>query len=188
MAPKQEPMFHLVVSLTKGSLFNAGDQIVFNLQVYATKKLCIYSYILKLQSPSKSSPFDAMHLLRHFFFTAQNSFWTHWFWWLLVLLLFVSLLPRQNVSIWGLFACVETKKVIQDKIGWMRRVGHRGPAILGQKLLNTQRAVGQCTRKSPIINWADVLKESSIKFTETTGNLSQYQLVHCYRWVPRTVT
>ena len=33
------------------------------------KKLCIYSYMLKLQSPSKYSPFDAMHLSRHF--TAQ---------------------------------------------------------------------------------------------------------------------
>ena len=26
------------------------------------KKLCIYSYMFKLQSPSKSSPFDAIHL------------------------------------------------------------------------------------------------------------------------------
>ena len=37
------------------------------------KKLCIYSYMFKLQSPSKYSPFDAKHLSRCFF-TAQNSF------------------------------------------------------------------------------------------------------------------
>ena len=31
------------------------------------KKLCIYSYTFKLQSPPKYPPFDAMHLLRHAF-------------------------------------------------------------------------------------------------------------------------
>ena len=31
------------------------------------KKWCIYFYMFKLQSPSKFSPFDAMHLLRLFF-------------------------------------------------------------------------------------------------------------------------
>ena len=30
------------------------------------KKLCIYSYMFKLQSPSKYSPFDAIRLLRFF--------------------------------------------------------------------------------------------------------------------------
>ena len=37
------------------------------------KKLCIYFYMLKLQSPSKYSSFDAKHLSRCFF-TAQSSF------------------------------------------------------------------------------------------------------------------
>ena len=31
------------------------------------KKLCIYSYMFKLQLPSEYSPFDAIYLLRHFF-------------------------------------------------------------------------------------------------------------------------
>ena len=31
------------------------------------KKLCMYSYMFKLESPSKYSPFDAIHLLKHFF-------------------------------------------------------------------------------------------------------------------------
>ena len=30
-------------------------------------KLCIYSYMFKLQSPSKCSSFDAIHLSRYFF-------------------------------------------------------------------------------------------------------------------------
>ena len=37
------------------------------------KKLCMYSHMFKRQSPSKYSPFDAIHPSR-FFFTAQNSF------------------------------------------------------------------------------------------------------------------
>ena len=46
------------------------------------------------------------------FFHCQNSSWTCWFWWLLVLLpFFVLPLPhRQNVSLWGLFSSGETKK------------------------------------------------------------------------------
>ena len=68
------------------------------------KKLCIYSYVFKPQSPSKYSPFDAIHLLRCFS-PAQNSFWTHQFWGILVLLpLFVLSPPHwQTVSRWGLF-------------------------------------------------------------------------------------
>ena len=31
------------------------------------KELCVYSYMFKLQSPSKYSPFDTIHLQRHFF-------------------------------------------------------------------------------------------------------------------------
>ena len=51
------------------------------------KKLCIYFCRFKLPSPSKCSPFDAIHLLDTFS-TAEKSFWTHWFWCLLLLLLF----------------------------------------------------------------------------------------------------
>ena len=36
------------------------------------KKLCIYSYMFKLQSPSKYSPFDAIHLLRFFFHCSKQ--------------------------------------------------------------------------------------------------------------------
>ena len=76
------------------------------------KQLCVYSYVFKLQSPSKYSPFDTMYLLR-LFSTALNSFWICRFWCLLLLLpSFVLPLPhRQNVYLWGLFfSSGETKK------------------------------------------------------------------------------
>ena len=75
------------------------------------KKLCVYSYIFKLQSPS-----NTLHLMQYtcwdIFSTAQNSFWAHQFWCLLVLLpFFDSPVPhRQNVSLWGLSSFRETKK------------------------------------------------------------------------------
>ena len=82
------------------------------------KKLCIYSYMFKLQSPSKYSPFDAIHSWE-VFFTAQNSFWTSWFWCLLgLLLVFISPLPhRQNISLWRLFSSRETKKLFRGRLG-----------------------------------------------------------------------
>ncbi|KAF6104158.1 hypothetical protein HJG60_011176 [Phyllostomus discolor] len=36
------------------------------------KKLCIYSYIFKLQSPSKYSLFDIIHLSIHFFYCSKQ--------------------------------------------------------------------------------------------------------------------
>ena len=36
-----------------------------------------------------------------------------------------------------------------------------GHDIFGQKLLNTQHGIGRYTGKSPIIKWANALKESS---------------------------
>ena len=154
------------------------------------KKLCIFSYMLKLQSSSKYTPFGVIHLLRLFFPTDQNSFWTHPFWCLLVLLLvFVSSLPdQQNVSLWGLFHSRKQRKVTWGKIGWIGRVGHGGHAVFHQKLLNTQRGVGRCTPKSPIMKWANVLKVfKQIHWSEYS--LSQLcQLAHWYRWVPRTLT
>ena len=44
-------------------------------RLFIYKKLCNYSCMFKLQSPSKSSPLDAKHLSRCFS-TAPNSFWT----------------------------------------------------------------------------------------------------------------
>ena len=70
------------------------------------------------------------------------------------------------------------KKVPQDESRWIGRVGHRGHAVFGPKLLNTQCSVGRRTHKSPIMKWANALKESSKKFTEAESashnNASSY--------------
>ena len=91
------------------------------------------------------------------FSTAQNSFLTLQFWCLLVLLLlFVSSHPhQQNVAFSKLFLPGKQKKVAWVEIRWIGRVGHRGDAVCGQKLLNTQLGVARCTRKSPFMKWAN---------------------------------
>ena len=153
--------------------------------------MCIYSYRFKPQSPSKYSPFDAIHLLR-LFSTAQNSFWTRQFWCLSVLPPFlISPLPhRQNVPFGDFFHLgKQTKKiVIWSKIGWIGRVGVGQCSFL----------VKNCWTLSTV--WAGVLInhpsrngqtcwESSEKVTEAKRSLSQQcQLVHWHRWVPRTLT
>ena len=112
------------------------------------------------------------------FSTAQNRFWTRWFWFLLVLLLvFVSPLPhQQTISLWdSFFSCGQTKKesyLGKDQV--IGRVGHRGHAVFGQKLLTTQHSVVRCAHKSPFMKWANTLKESSKKFTDAKCSLSQY--------------
>ena len=53
----------------------------------------------------------------------------------------------------------EIKKVAQGEIGLIGRVGHGVMPYFGQKLLNTQHGVGRRTRQSPIMKWANVLKE-----------------------------
>ena len=128
------------------------------------KKLCIYSYMFKLQSPWRYSPFGAVHLSRHFF-PLLKSFWTYQFWWLLVLLLFfVSLLPYHKMFPFeDFFHLGKQKKVTQGKIWWIGRLGRGEHAIFCQKLLNTQRGMSRCTSKSSIMKGANVLKESSEK-------------------------
>ena len=82
-------------------------------------------------------------------------------------------------------------KVAWGETGWIVRVGHGGRAVFGQKLLNTQHGVVRCTRKSPVMKWANMLKSQSLQknFTEAEHSLSQQrQLVHWHRWVPRTLT
>ena len=51
-------------------IFEGGNQKAL---VFVYKKLCIYSDMFKLQSPSRCSAFDAVHT-PGWFSTAQNSF------------------------------------------------------------------------------------------------------------------
>ena len=125
------------------------------------KTLCIYSYMSKLQSLSKS-----LQLIQYtywdFFFTTQNSFWMCQSWYLLVLLSFFVLpLPhRQNFPFEDIFSSGKTK----TPLGWNwvnGKVEHGGHADFGQTLLNTQHSASRCAHKSPIRKWTHMLKESS---------------------------
>ena len=88
------------------------------------KKLCIYSHMLKLQSPSKYSPFDTITYW-DVFSTAQNSFWTHPFWCLLVLLpiLFHLFHINKMFPFEEFFHLGIPKKVTWGEIGWSRAWG-----------------------------------------------------------------
>ena len=87
-------------------------------------KLCTYSYMFNLQSPSKNSSFDAIHLSRHFFHCSKQFLNSS------VLMPFSAsakflvspLRHLQNVSLWELFSS-EKQKSHLDKVGWIRRVG-----------------------------------------------------------------
>ena len=121
------------------------------------------------------------------FSTAQNSFWTRWFWCLLVLLRFLVLpLPhQQNVSLWGSFS-----------LGKQRSFGARSGEYGEWGMGFMPFLVKKCLTLSVV--WAGALinhpsgnpfKQSSKKFTEADCSLSQqHQLVHWYRCVPRTLT
>ena len=146
--------------------------------------------MFKLQSPSKYSPFDAIHLLR-LFSTAPNSFWTCQFWYLLVLLpFFVSpLLCRQNIFLWGLFHWGNKQK---GCLGWdwvNRKGGAQGFTLfLVKNCWILGSGASKSIRKSPIMKGADALSLPK-KFTEAERSLSQqHQLVHWSRRVPRTLT
>ena len=51
--------------------------------------------------------------------------------------------------------------------------GARGAIdVFGQKLLNTRHNVGRCSHKSPIMKWANILKESSKKISLKLNTVS----------------
>ena len=132
------------------------------------KKLCIYSYMFKLQSPSKYSPFDVIHLWRLFFSLFKTVFEHINFDAFLCFCWFLFPPPhQQNVSLWGILSSKTNKqtKICWGEIRWIGRVGHRGHAILGQKLLNTQCTVGRWAHKPPIMRWANVLSLQKIHWS-----------------------
>ena len=129
------------------------------------EKLCIYSYMFKLQSPSKYSPFYAKHLLRHFFhcskqflnssilmpFSSSAVFLCHLFH-------ISKMFPFENF-----FHPGKQQKCCSGKIGWIGRVATGVMLFFNQKLLNTQHSVGRCACKAPIMKWANALKETCKK-------------------------
>ena len=152
------------------------------------KVLCIYFYMFKLQLPAKYFPFDAIHLWRRFFHYSKQ------FLNLSILMPFsasagfclTSSTSEKRFPLRTFFIRETKKKVTLGEIGWMGRVGHRGHAFFGEKLLNTQRDAGRCAHKQPVMQWAKALIECSqrIHWSWTP----QSQRVRWHRWVPRTLT
>ena len=96
------------------------------------------------------------------FSTAQNHFQTRQFWRLLVLLLlfcFTSSASAKRFPLRTFFIHKQTKKVTWGEIRWIGRVGHHDYAVFAQKLLSAQCSVGRCTCKSPVMKWANTLRE-----------------------------
>ena len=111
-------------------------------------KLCIYSYMFKLQSPSKYSTIDAIHLSRHFFLLLKQ-FWTQWFLCLLLLLPFLFYFFNTSKTFplrkWGLFSSRETNKQKslseQDQVN--REGGMPGSSRLWSKTAKHSLQCGQ---------------------------------------------
>ena len=135
----------------------------------------VYSHMFKLQSPSKYSPFDAIHLWRHFFHCSKQ------FLNLSILMPFspsatccftsstsAKCFPLRNFFIWG---NKQTKKLLWARVGWIGRVVHEGHAVFGQKLLNTQCGMDRCARKSHIMKWTNMLSLKK-KITEAKQPLT----------------
>ena len=122
--------------------------------------------MFKLQSPSQDSPFDAIHLLRYFFHCSKlflNSLILMSFSVLAIFLFYLfhmgKMFPFEDFFMAG----GGGRGINRSHSGWRGRVGYGGHAVFSQKLQNTQRGVGRCTCKSPIMKWANMLKESSKK-------------------------
>ena len=118
--------------------------------------------MFKVQSPSKYSP---IYLLRHFLYCSKQF-------------LNSSILKPYGASAVFLFHLFHISKTFpfekffhlgkqklycvgQDRVN--REGGAQGSCHFGQNLLNTQHGVGRCTCKSPMMKWANTLKESSKK-------------------------
>ena len=123
-------------------------------EIYLFKKLHICFYTFKLQSP----PFHAIHLLRCFFHCSEQF-------------LNLSILMPFSASAGFCFTSSEmakhfllrtffirgNKKSLLEQ-DWVNREGGAWQSCrFGQKQLNAQRSVSRCTRKSPMMKWANVL-------------------------------
>ena len=112
--------------------------------------------MVKLQSPPKHSPFDAIHLMRHFFHCSKQ----HWN---------LSILTPFSVSAIFCFTFSTSfpfkdvfireikKKLFKMTSGEYGEWGTGAIPLFCQKLLNTHHGVGRCAHKSPIMKWANTL-------------------------------
>ena len=112
---------------------------------------------------------STLHLMKYtyqdVFSTPQNSVWTHWFWCLLVLLLFFvsSFLISKTFCFEDIF---HPGKQTKSHSGWdwvNRKDRAWGSCCFLVKNCSTLSTVWAGACKSPITKWANTLKESSTK-------------------------
>ena len=105
-------------------------------RVFIYKKLCIYSYMFKLQSPSKYPPFAA-NIYWDIFSTAQQQFLNSS---ILMpftasdIFCFTSCTSANTFPLRTFFIQGNKKKVAWGEIGWIGRVGNKGHAVFGHKV------------------------------------------------------
>ena len=144
--------------------------------------------MFKLQSPSKYSPFHAIHRLT--FLLLKTVFELTDFDFFQCFCCFsVSPLPhQQNVSLWGIFPSGKQKK----SLGWdlvNREGGVWGSCCFVKNSRTLRKAWAGALVNYPSWNGQMCWKSLQKKFTEAEHSLSQQgQLVHWYGWVPRTLT
>ena len=119
--------------------------------------MCIFSYMFKPVT------FKVLSIwcntpIKMFFSTAQNSFWTHWFWCLLGLLLFfVSLFYISKMFSFEDFFHPGKQKSCSGW-DWVNREGG-SMGVMPFLVKNCWTfSVGGYTCKSPIMKWANALK------------------------------
>ena len=127
------------------SIFLTGYKVEPKINQEFTYKNCVFILTCLNFSHLQST----LHLMQYTYWdifpTAQNSFWTRWFWCFLVLLSFFILpVPhQQNVSLWGLFSSSKTKNTTRGEIRWIERVRHGGHAIFWSKTAEYSARCGQ---------------------------------------------
>ena len=129
--------------------------------------------MFKLQSSSKYSPFDAIHLSRHFS-TIQNSFWTCRFWSFSAsaIFCFTSSTSAKYFPLRTFFTQGNKKKVTQGKIRWIGRVGHRGHAAFWSLTTEASVQCGQVLVNHPSRNGQTngVFRKNSLKPNAASHN------------------
>ena len=130
-------------------------------------KLCVFILTCLNFRHLQSTLHLMQYTYRDVFSTAQSSFWTHWFWCLLVLLLFfVSPLPHGKMFPFQDYFYLGKQKMLLGQ-DWVNREGGAWePCCFWSKLLNAAMCVSRCACKLPIMKWVPSMKESSKKFTE----------------------
>ena len=128
------------------------------------QKICIFI----LTWLNFSHVYSSLHLMQYIycdaFFNCSKHFWIHWFWCLLVLLLFFCVTSSTSAKRFPLriFCIRGNKKVTQadGEIGW---IGLGSCCFWSKTAEHSVQCVDRCAYKSPIMKWANELKESSQK-------------------------